>query len=105
MLLEYIRIHRIYRIHRIHRIEPNIDFLVNRLESVNYRRIETNIPNIPNFRVAFRLTHGQRWAPGAYKLRVLGISLRISGHRTDLVQEISEPERDRAHTEQELMYP
>src|SRR5271170_1682120 len=45
----------------------------------------------------------QRWAPGAYNPRALGVSLGISGHRTDLVQEISEPDRDRAHTERELI--
>ena len=28
----------------------------------------------------------QRWAPGAYNPRALGVSLGISGHRTDLVQ-------------------
>src|SRR5271155_3965577 len=46
----------------------------------------------------------QRWAPGAYNPRALGVSLGISGHRTDLVQEIPEPDRDRAHTERELTY-
>jgi hypothetical protein len=47
---------------------------------------------------------GQRWAPSAYNLRPLGVSLGISGHRTDLVQEISEPDRDRAQAERELTY-
>ena len=46
----------------------------------------------------------QRWAPGAYNPRALGASLGISGHRTDLEQEVSEPDRDRAHTERELTY-
>jgi hypothetical protein len=45
----------------------------------------------------------QRWAPGAYNPRALGVSLGISAHRTDLVQEISEPDRDRARTERELV--
>jgi hypothetical protein len=49
------------------------------------------------------LTLVQRWAPGAYNPRVLGVSLGISGHRTDLVQEISEPDWDRARTERELV--
>ena len=48
--------------------------------------------------------HHQRWAPSAYNLRPLGVSLGISGHRTDLVQEISEPDRDRAQAERELTY-
>jgi hypothetical protein len=42
---------------------------------------------------------GQRWAPSAYNPRALGVLLEISGHRTDLVQEISELDRERAHTE------
>src|SRR5438477_2186268 len=46
----------------------------------------------------------QRWAPSAYNLRPLGVSLGISGHRTDLAQEISEPDRDRAQAERELTY-
>src|SRR5271155_3633020 len=45
----------------------------------------------------------QRWAPGEYNPRTLGVSLGISGHRTDLVQEISKPDRDQAHTERELI--
>ena len=44
----------------------------------------------------------QRWAPGAYNPRALGVSLGISGHRNDLVQEISEPDRDQAPTERDL---
>src|SRR5271154_5307500 len=48
-------------------------------------------------------TKRQRWAPGAYNPRALSVSLGISGHRTDLVQEISEPDRDRAHTERQLI--
>src|SRR5881394_459198 len=48
--------------------------------------------------------YDQRWAPSAYNLRPLGVSLGISGHRTDLVQEISEPDRDRAQAERELTY-
>jgi hypothetical protein len=57
MLLEFIRIHRIYWIHRI---EPNIDFLVNGLEWVNYLRIQLNFRRIelnsPNFTEAIPLT-------------------------------------------------
>src|SRR5271155_4576424 len=52
----------------------------------------------------FLVTCRQRWAPGAYNPRALGVSLGISGHRTDLMQEISEPVRDQAHTERELTY-
>src|SRR5436190_1595615 len=46
----------------------------------------------------------QRWAPSTYNLRPLGVSLGISGHRTDLVQEISEPDRLRAQAEREFTY-
>ena len=46
----------------------------------------------------------QRWAPSVYNLRPLSVSLEISGHWTDLVQEISEPDRDRAQAEREVTY-
>src|SRR5271156_4889412 len=46
---------------------------------------------------------GQRWAPGAYNPRALGVSLGISGHRTNLVKSLLKPGRDRAQNERELI--
>ena len=45
----------------------------------------------------------QRWAPGTYNPRALGVSLGISGHRTDLVKSLLKLDRDRAQNERELI--
>jgi len=48
--------------------------------------------------MAFPSYADHRYALSAYNPRALGVSLGILGHRTDLVQEISERDWDRAHT-------
>src|SRR5271170_729569 len=45
----------------------------------------------------------QRWAPGAYNPRALGVSLGISGHRADLVKSWLKPDRELVKTERELI--
>jgi hypothetical protein len=45
----------------------------------------------------------QRWAPSAYNPRALGVSLGISGHRTDLVKTQLKRGRERVKTERELI--
>ena len=83
---EFIQIHRIYRIQRI---EPNIDFLVNGLEWVNYlriqpnfRRIEPNSPNSPNLSEAIRLTG--TWFLCWSSFRSVSQSMSVGSHHASL---------------------
>src|SRR5277367_3211284 len=73
-----------------------------------FMRSVLNVENVSNSLIMIQptltsFTFDQRWAPGAYNPRALGVSLGISGHRTHLVKSLLKPGRDRAQNERELI--